>query len=96
MIMEVNYMEFSSLKELYNNLLPVLKTKVNEMKLRGIDYVREIDIWNYNQIKWTKSINLTYFDMVSDILNTNDNIYTNYIKNKWKENRESLSNDDIL
>lgn len=83
--------DINSLEELYNNLLPVLKTKVNEMKLRGIDYISEIDIWNFNKEKWSKHINLTFFDMVSDILNQSDDVYKNYIKNKWKENRESLS-----
>ena len=34
--------EINSLQELYNKLLPVLKTKVNEMKLRNIDYIDEI------------------------------------------------------
>lgn len=87
-------MEFSSLQELYNNLLPVLKTKVNEMKLRGIDFISEKDIWNFNKEKWSKSNNLTFFDMVSDILNTNDQIYEKYLQNNWKENRESLSNND--
>ena len=33
--------EFTSLNDLYKSLLPVLKTKINEMKLRGIDYINE-------------------------------------------------------
>ena len=85
--------EINSLQELYNKLLPVLKTKVNEMKLRNIDYIDEIDIWNYQKNKWANSNNLTLFDMVSDILDTSDYIYENYIKNKWKENQKNLSID---
>ena len=85
--------EINSLQELYNKLLPVLKTKVNEMKLRNIDYIDEIDIWNYQKNKWVNSNNLTLFDMVSDILDTSDYIYENYIKNKWKENQKNLSID---
>ena len=84
-------MEYTSLQELFNNLLPVLKTKVNEMKLRGIDYINEKDIWEYLKIKWSKSLNLTFFDMVSDILNTSNDKFESYKKNLWKEDEKSLS-----
>lgn len=85
-------MEFSSLSELYNKLLPVLKTKVNEMKLRGINFISIEDIWNFQKNKWQKSTNLTFSDMVSDILNTNDSKYIKYIENKWKEKEKTLNN----
>lgn len=80
----------NSLEDLYNKLLPVLTTKVNELKLRKIDYISEIDIWNYQTKKWSKSTNLMFSDMVSDILNTNNNLYEDYVKNKWKEKTEKL------
>ena len=80
----------NSLEELYNKLLPVLTTKVNELKLRKIDYISEIDIWNYQTKKWSKSTNLMFSDMVSDILNTNNKLYEDYVKNKWKEQTEKL------
>ena len=79
--MQSNY---NSLEELYKELLPVLKTKVNELKLKKIDYIKEIDIWNYHTKKWVKSNNLTFFDMVSDILNTNDLKYIEYMKDVLK------------
>ena len=79
----------NSLEELYNKLLPVLKTKVNEMKLRNINYISENDIWNYLTKKWSKSNNLMFSDMVSDILNTNNKTYEEHVKNKWKENKEN-------
>jgi len=79
--------EFTSLNDLFQSLLPVLKTKINEMKLRNIDYISEQDIWNYQTTKWSKSINLTFSDMVSDILNTSDLNYVNYKKEIWKENK---------
>lgn len=84
-------MEFSSLTDLYNKLLPVLKTKVNEMKLRKITYISEKDIWNYQTKKWSKSVNLIFSDMVNDILNTSNDDYENYIKSIWKEKRDTLS-----
>jgi len=75
----------NSLEELYNKLEPVLKTKVNEMKLRNINYINEVDIWNCLSFKWSKKINLTFSDMVSDILNTNNNVFEEYIKEKREE-----------
>lgn len=78
-------MNFNSLTELYNKLFPVLKTKVNEMKLRGISYISEKDIWNYQKEKWTTSTNLSFSDMVNDILNTQNKEYEDYLKKKWKE-----------
>lgn len=78
-------MEFSSLSELYNKLLPVLKTKVNEMKLRGINFISVNDIWDFQTNIWKKRTNLMFSDMVSDILNTNDNLYIKYMENKWEE-----------
>ena len=80
----------NSLEELYKKLLPVLTTKVNELKLRKIDYISEIDIWNYQTKKWSKSTNLMFSDMVSDILNTNNKLYEDYVKNKWKDKTEKL------
>lgn len=74
--------DISSLEELYNKLLPVLKTKVNEMKLRKINYITEKDIWNCLSSKWSKKNNLTFSDMVSDILNTNNSVYEDYSKTR--------------
>lgn len=78
--------EINSLSDLYQRLLPVLTTKVNELKLNGILYIKEKDIWEYQANKWSKSNNLMFSDMVSDILNTSNKLYEDFIKNKWKEN----------
>lgn len=80
-------MDFTSITELYNKLLPVLTTKVNEMKLNGIFYIREKDIWNYQKDKWEKSNNLNFSDMVNDILNTSNSEYENFLKNEWEDHK---------
>ena len=77
--------DFSSVEELYEKLLPVLKTKINEMKLNGINYISYKDIWDYNYNKWSKSHNLEFSDMVDDILNTKSTEYEKFLKNKWRE-----------
>lgn len=75
--------KFNSLEELYNRLVPAMETKVNELKLVGISYITVNDIWNYlKTYKWSKSRDLTLSDCVDDILNTSEDEYKKYMKNK--------------
>jgi len=74
---------FNSLEELYNKLLPAMDTKVNELKLNGISYIKKDDIWNYlKNNKWNKSRDLTLSQCVDDILNTSDVEYKMYVRKK--------------
>ena len=76
---------FNSLEELYNRLIPAMETKVNELKHNGIRYINIDDVWNYlKKNKWNKSKNLSLSDCVDDILNTSDEAYKKYIKDKMK------------
>lgn len=76
---------FNSLEELHNRLIPAMETKVNELKNNGIRYVNIDDVWNYlKKNKWNKSKNLSLSDCVDDILNTSDEDYKKYIKDKMK------------
>ncbi len=76
---------FNSLEELYNRLIPAMETKVNELKHNGIRYINIDDVWNYlRKNKWNKSKNLSLSDCVDDILNTCDEDYKKYIKDKMK------------
>ena len=75
--------EFNSLEELYTRIKPALHTKKEEMKRAGYAYIRTEDIWNYlKESVWKKATNLSLYQMVSDILNT-DNIHIDaYLKEK--------------
>lgn len=74
---------FNSLEELYERLLPALRTKKEEMKRNGFSYIKEEDIWNYLKIhKWKTSRGLTLYDMVNDVLNTEDMFIDDYLKNE--------------
>lgn len=76
---------FQSLAELYERLLPALKTKKSEMHRSGFPYIKEEDIWNYLKIiKWKNSKNLTLFDMVDDVLNTDNLIIDDYFKKELR------------
>lgn len=77
--------EFQNIKQLYNRLLPALRTKKAEMNRVGINYVQEEDIWNYlKEIKWKKANDLSLYDMVNDVLNTDSSLIESYLKNKLK------------
>lgn len=76
-------LEFNSLQELYDRLKPALRTKQSEMKRNGYDYIRIEDIWNFFQeLKWKSAKDLNLYNMVSDILNTSDEIIDRYLKQK--------------
>lgn len=87
--------EFGSLEELYNRIKPALMTKKNEMHRDGYIYIKEEDIWNYlKEIKWKDAKDLSLYDMTSDILNTENIIIDNYLKEKLNlRNRNAYFND---
>ncbi len=78
--------KFNSLEDLYNRLVPAINTKLNELKRNGIHYIKSKDIWDYLRInKWSASKDLTLSQCVDDILNTSDEEYKRYIKNRMKD-----------
>ncbi len=64
--------EFSNIKELKKRVTPALKTKLKELKSQNYTIVTLDDIWNYSINKWKKSQDLTLYDIINDILNTNN------------------------
>ena len=75
--------EFKTISELYDRLKPALTTKVEEMRRNGYLYIKEEDIWNYlKEVKWVKSTNLELYQMVSDVLNTDNIVIDSYLKEK--------------
>ena len=75
--------KFESLEELYKRIKPALITKKNEMHRDGYIYIKEEDIWNYlKEVKWKNAKGLSLYEMTSDILNTDNLIIDNYLKEK--------------
>lgn len=73
--------KFRSLTDLYNRLLPALKSKVNELKRNKIMYINEIDLWNYlKDEKWMLSTDLDLGEMVNDIFNAKVDKIDKYIR----------------
>lgn len=75
--------EFTTLEQLYERIKPALRTKMREMKKMGYSYIKEEDIWNYlKEIKWVSSKNLLLFEMVSDVLNVDNENIDSYVRQK--------------
>lgn len=76
-------MEFKTQQDLYNHVLPALRTKKNAMVRHGYSYIKEEDIWNYlKETKWIKGKNLSLYDLVNDILNCENAYIDLYMKEK--------------
>lgn len=84
-------LEFSDVKELYKRLRPALNTKASEMHRDGYAYIKPDDIWNYlKEIKWKKSHNLSLYEMVNNILNTDNYEIDMYLKEKLSSRERRL------
>lgn len=80
--------EFNDIKELYERLEPALMAKVADLNRNEINYIKKEDIWNYLKVsKWKNSNNLLLYQMVDDILNTDNVLLDNYVKDRVKANR---------
>lgn len=79
--------EFNSIRELYERLEPALMAKVDDLNRNGIEYIKCEDVWNYLKLnKWRNANNLLLYQMVDDILNIDNIILDNYIKEQMKLN----------
>ena len=92
-------LDFNSIEELYNRLQPALLTKKEQMRRNGYSYIKKNDIWNYlRDNNWKNSKDLSLYQMVSDILNTDDVYIDSYVKQQLKlrsrrANLENIKND---
>jgi len=83
--------EFRSLDELYNRIKPALYSKVKELKRHNINFVKEEDIWNYlSKRKWKGSRSLSLNDMVSMIMDLDDNEIKEYVLDILRENERDV------
>ena len=66
-----NYEEkFNSISELYERILPALKTKTEELKREKLNFITPKLIWQYCLInKWSNKKDLRIYEVVDDILN---------------------------
>lgn len=95
----MNDLKFESLKELYDRVLPALRSKVKELKRININYIKEEDIWNIlKENNWMMHQTLTLAEMVDDILNTDASFFVEK-KNLEEEKRKTeplVSGDSLV
>ena len=88
--------KFKSLAELYERILPALKSKTREIHKKGMGYIHEEDIWNYlKNYKWTSSRSLDLGDMVNDIFHIEERELDSYVKNELKNYRREINGGEI-
>lgn len=77
-------MEFRSLKELYNRVVPALTSKKHEFRRKKI-VVTEEEIWTYlSETVFKESKNLQLNDIVSCIMHLEEDDIREYLENKDK------------
>lgn len=77
--------EFSSVLDLKAHIKPALDSKVRELQRKNINYVSQDDIFEYlRNMVWPLKSNLTLYNIVDDILNTDNEIFSNYVVNKMR------------
>lgn len=88
--------KFKSLNELYNRLLPALVSKKKSLHKDGFNYIHEEDVWNCcKDVIWNKSQNLGLYNMVDDILNTDNCVFDEYLKEIIKTNHRDITEDEV-
>lgn len=86
--------EFNDIKELYTRLEPALIAKVVDLNRNGINYIKKEDVWNYLKIhKWRNANNLLLYQMVDDILNIDNILIDNYVKDQVKDKKVTANLD---
>ena len=59
-------------------------------------YIHEEDIWNCcKDIIWNDSKNLGLYNMVDDILNTDNSVFDNYLKNIVANKHREINKDEL-
>lgn len=76
-------MDFSNISELYKRVLPAINIKISDMKRHGFISIDNYDVFLYlASNKWNSSINLTLYDIVSDIFNVDEVSILNFSYNR--------------
>ena len=77
--------EFSSVLDLKAHIKQALDSKVRELQRKNINYVSQDDIFEYlRNMVWPLKSNLTLYNIVDDILNTDNEIFSNYVVSKMR------------
>lgn len=88
--------KFRSLPELYKRILPALKSKKRELKLKGFNYIYEEDIWNFlKNFKWAGARNLDLGTIINDVFNVNEDQLNEYVKEEIMKHHREADNSEM-
>lgn len=88
--------KFRSLPELYKRILPALKSKKRELKLKGFSYIYEEDIWNFlKNFKWSGARNLDLGIIINDVFNVNEDQLNEYVKEEIMKHHREVDNSEM-
>lgn len=91
-----NEIKFKSLTDLYNRILPALRSKAKELNKKGMNYIHEEDIWNFlKEYRWLNSRDLDLGSIVNDIFNINENEIDEYVKEEIKKSHRITNMEEI-
>lgn len=75
---------FNSEEELYNRVLPALKSKRKMINRIGFKNVSEKDIWDYLRLKvWNNKTDILLCELVDDILKVKEELVVQYFHEKY-------------
>ena len=76
---------FNSAEELYDRVLPALRSKKEELIRNHIIYVSERDIWNYlAKMYWRKKKGLEFYELIDSIINLDITEMDKYLVSRIK------------
>ena len=76
-------MEFTSLQQLYQKLLPAFNVKIRLIKHSKYKHITNENIWMYlAETKWKNAYNLELPEMVNDIITVDLNDINDYLNRK--------------
>ena len=82
---------FETLEELYQRLLPALRSKKKLLRAGGFKSIDEHDIWEYLvNNKWNDSYGLELCDIVDDVLNIDDTLIVDYFHSKETKEEKGI------
>ena len=74
---------FNNLTDLYNHVLPAIRTKISQLKNMNFNEVKELDIWDYCLKNiWYSKKDIEIYEMINDILFLDEIKLINYIRKR--------------
>ena len=82
-------LNFDSEKELYDRIMPALRSKKKILLKKGLKRVTEKDVWDFmKEHVWVDSMGLELCDMVDTILHAEESLIIEFYHDKYLKDKE--------